>query len=372
MNRRGALLGSLMAALVLAGCASGSKPKPTPLQPVVAQIAAQPLWTARIGEVRFPLAPAVSGSTVVLAGGEGMVVALDLGTGRELWSVRAPAPVSAGAGSDGRFASIVTRDNELLTYETGKLLWRQRLPARVSTPPLVAGERVFVLGVDRVVQAFDALDGRPLWKLQRPGEPLTLAQAGVLLPFKDTLLVGQGPRLAGVDPLRGQLRWETAIALPRGANEVERLADLVGPAMRAGDRVCVRAFQSALGCVDAERVALAWSKNVGGVAAVGGDAQLLAGADASDRISAWNAVTGESLWTSDRLMHRGLSGAAATGRAVVFGDAEGYLHFLSRTDGQPLLRLATDGSPVVGAPVRTGNTLLAVTRKGGVFAFRIE
>jgi outer membrane protein assembly factor BamB len=40
-----------------------------------------------------------------------------------------------------------------------------------TTAPLVAGERVFVMGVDRVVHAFDATDGKKLWVLQRPGMP---------------------------------------------------------------------------------------------------------------------------------------------------------------------------------------------------------
>jgi hypothetical protein len=60
------------------------------------------------------------------------------------------------------------------------------------------------------------------------------------------------------------------------------------------------------------------------------------------------------------------------GPAVVFGDFEGYVHFLDRKDGKTLLRLATDGSPVVGRPVLSGTTLLVVTRNGGLFAFRPE
>jgi len=47
------------------------------------------------------------------------------------------------------------------------------------------------------------------------------------------LLVGQGQRLTGVDPLRGSVRWEVPLANPRGTNEVERVADLVGPLSRA-------------------------------------------------------------------------------------------------------------------------------------------
>jgi outer membrane protein assembly factor BamB len=178
--------------------------------------------------------------------------------------------------------------------------------------------------------------------------------------------------LAGVDPLKGSLRWEVAIAVPRGTNEVERLADLVGPAQRAGDVVCARAFQSAVGCVDAQRASLLWAKNVGGVAPVGGDARQLFGADASDRISAWNAVSGELAWTSEKLLNRDLSGALVLERAVVFGDAQGYVHFLSRDSGQTLQRLSTDGSAVVGSPLRVGDAVVVLTRKGGVYAFRPE
>ena len=240
------------------------------------------------------------------------------------------------------------------------------------TPPLVAGERVFVKTVDRTVHAFDALDGRKLWTFQRPGDALTLGQAGVLTSFKDTLVVGHGPRLLGVDPVRGTLRWEVPIASPRGTNEVERLADLVGPALRVGNQVCARAFQAAVGCVDGDRGTLQWSRNVGGVQAVGGGAVVVAGADASDRITAWRQASGEMAWTNEKFLHRGLSGAASIGKAVVFGDAEGQIHFLDQDTGEAVLRLPTDGSAVVGAPVVSGNTLVVVTRSGGVFAFKPE
>ena len=67
------------------------------------------------------------------------------------WRANAGAPLAAGVGSDGRFAAVVTRDNELVVFEAGNELWRKRLTSRVTTAPLVAGERVFVMGVDRVV-----------------------------------------------------------------------------------------------------------------------------------------------------------------------------------------------------------------------------
>ena len=313
---------------------------------------------------------ATSADAVVVASADGSVVAFAAEGGRELWRGDAKAKLSAGVGSDGRYASVVTHDNELVVLDSGKPLWRTRLTTRVVTPPLVAGERVFVLGVDRGVQAFDVLDGRKLWLQQRAGDPLTLLQPGVLLPYKDTLVVGQGARLAGLDPLSGALRWEATVASPRGTNEVERLADLVGPAVRVGESVCARGFQVAVGCVNAERGALSWSKNVGGTTGVAADEQRVYAADASDRITAWKRDGGDVAWTSERLLHRALSAPLMLGRTLVFGDFEGQVHFLDRDSGQTLLRMPTDGKPIVGAPVKVGETVVVLTAAGGVFALR--
>jgi len=367
----GRVAACLCAALVVVGCASGpDKPKPRPLDPLTPQNVARQVWSQRMTAVQFPLTVAVTRGVATLAASDGTVVSVDVEKGGELWRMNVGGPVGAGVGSDGRIAAVVTIGGDLVAIEAGQVKWRKPIGTRVVTAPLVAGERVFVLGVDRTVQAFDALDGRKLWTLQRPGDPLTLAQTGVLAPFKDTLVVGQGPRMAGVDPLAGTVRWEVPIGSPRGANEVERLADLIGPALRVGNALCARAFQAAVGCVDGDKGSLLWTRNIGGTDAVGGDREYLFGADAADRMSAWRKDSGDVAWTSEALLYRGLSAPAVHGGSVVFGDAEGTVHWLSREKGEAQLRLPTDGSAVVVPPVVVGSTLLVVTRAGGLFAFR--
>jgi outer membrane protein assembly factor BamB len=373
LGSSGLLLASMMlAALLLAGCAA-DKPKPKPLEPLTPKIAGRQVWSAKVdGGVRFPLSVAHRDGSFIVGSSGGTVAGFEAATGRQLWSFNVGAPLSAGVGSDGRHHAVVTVDNQLVVIEDGKQAWRMQLNSRVSTAPLVAGKRVFVMGVDRAVHAFDTSDGHRLWTLQRPGEALTLLHIGVLTAVKDTLIAGQGPRLAGIDPDRGTLRWEVPVGTPRGSNEVERLADLIGPPVRLGTRLCARSFQAAVGCVDAETGRLLWARNTGGINAVGGDEELIFGADATDRIVAWKTANGETTWTSERMLFRGLSAPAAIGPTVAFGDFEGYVHFLDRKDGQPLLRLSTDGSQVVGRPVLSGTTLLVITRNGGLFAFRPE
>ena len=318
----------LSIALVLVACSSTDKPKPTPLESFEPRIAGRAVWNMRLPGSALAMTPAVRDGVLFVASGDGTVLALQADTGAEVWRAGAGSALSAGVGSDGRYTSVVTRGNEVVTFDAGREVWRKRLPSSVVTAPLVAGERVFVMSVDRAVHAFDAIDGRRLWVQQRPGEALTLAQSSVVLAYRNTLLVGQGPRLAALDPLRGTMLWEVPMAAPRGTNEVERLADLIGPAVRIADRICARAFQSAVACADAAKGTALWSRNVGGLTAVASDNERVFGADASDRITAWRTNNGDVSWTSERLLYRGLSGALSVGPSVVFGDNEGYVHFL--------------------------------------------
>ncbi len=358
---------------LLAACSgTAERPKPTPLvNPAPAAVRAELVWNQRVGAVAVPVRLAVTPQALVVASGDGAIAALDPSSGRELWRAAVGAELAAGVGSDGRWAAVVTRPGDLVVVEAGQVRWRQRLPARTLTPPLVAGERVFVVAVDRSVHAYDAETGHKLWSVQRPGDPLTLSQPGVLLAVRDTLVVGQGPRVSGLDPLRGNVRWEVPVAAPRGTNEVERLADLVGPAARDGDTVCVRAFQSAVACVDTERGALAWTRASSGAQGLAIDAARVYGVDSTDRITAYRRASGEAAWTAEQFRFRGLTAPVVVGNVMAAGDAEGYVHLLARDTGQPVGRLATDGSAVVAPPVVAGGLLVVMTRNGGVHAFRL-
>lgn len=371
IGRTTAWLGLLLSALLL-GCAGGpDKPKPTELGPNAALINVRLAWSTRLGTVDFPLDVKVSGNTLTLASSDGTVVSIDASTGQDVWRTRLAATLEAGAGSDGRFAAVVSSANELIVLEAGRELWRERLGALTYTAPLVAGARVFVMTADRAIAAFDAQSGRRLWSYVRQGEQLlVLRQAGTLFAAGDTLVAGVSGRLVGLNPLNGTVRWEGAIANPRGANDVERLVDIVGRVSRDGDVACARAFQSSVGCVNTVRGSLLWTKPANGAQGLHGDGEIVVGTEADGRVIAWRRSDGERIWTSERLKFRDLTAPQFLGRSVAIGDVQGLVHFLARQDGAPLARVATDGSPIAAAPVLVANTLVVVTRNGGVFGFR--
>ena len=358
---------------VMAACSSApQKPKPAELPPNANLIGVRQVWTSKVGAVALPLEVRSVDSQLALAASDGTVAVLDARSGADLWRFALGASLGAGVGFDGQRVAVITRGNEVVTLAAGRELWRQRLNASSLTAPLVAGGRVFVLGADRTVTAFDGQSGRRLWQQQRSGEALILQQAGVLLPVGDTLVVGWSGKLVGLNPLNGNVRWEAAIASPRGTNDIERLVDLVAGVSRVDDGLCVRAFQAAVGCVDAARGAVLWTKPATGSSGVHGDRELLLGVEADSTVVAWRRSDGERAWSQEILRYRNLGTPLLAGRSVVVGDGAGLLHFLSRQDGSTLARVSTDGTALAAAPILVGNTLVVVTRGGSVYGFQPE
>ncbi len=369
----------LAGTLALAGCSSlpffggSSRPKPAELGPNVPILGVRQAWTAQIGSMQgMALDVRVLGHTVLLASSAGEVVALDARTGGDIWRTRVAGTLTAGVGSDGRWTAVTAATGEVVVLDAGREIWRKPLSAQAYTAPLVAGNRVFVLAGDRSVTAFDAASGRQLWRQQRPGEPLVLRQGGVLMAVGDTLVAGLSGRLVGFNPDNGSVRWEAPLASPRGTNDVERLVEIVGRTSRVGDHLCARAFQASVGCIDARRGAVLWTQQASGGEGIDGDEQMLFGTEGNGTVLAWRRADGTRAWSSDRLQWRKLTAPLLLGRSVVVGDDSGLVHLLSREDAAPLNRLSTDGSPIAAAPVAAADTLVVVTRKGGVFGFRPE
>ncbi|MFC4621281.1 outer membrane protein assembly factor BamB [Comamonas nitrativorans] len=364
---------SALALAVVAGLAAcGSKaPKPADLGPNVPVLPVRQAWHSSIPALKnASIAPQVVGQNLVLAAADGTVVSLDGATGREQWRSQVGKALQTGVGSDGSHAAVVTVANDLVVLGQGGTLWSKPLSAASYTAPLVAGGRVFVLTADRHLTAYDAQDGTQLWTLQRDGEPLVLRQQGVLAAHGNTLLAGLSGRLVALNPDNGVVLWEAPLATPRGTNDVERLVDLVGPYARNNDVVCARAFQASVGCVDVGQARLMWTAQAKGSVGIGSNSEQVFGAESNGTVQAWSRRDGAKQWSTERLQLRQLTAPLALGRSVVVGDSTGLVHLLSKDDGSPLNRLSTDSSGIAVAPVVVADTLVVVTRNGGVYGFR--
>ena len=362
-----------LALVFLAACGSPPRPTPVAIGDFKVQQAMTAAWSFKFSSAnQLNQSLLVVNDKVAIAAADGAVAVVNTDSGKLVWKYDIKSKLLSGAGFNGEQLAVVTVSNELVVLSEGKVLWRKRLKAQSYTNPLVAGGRVFVLLADRSVAAFDALNGQFLWTQQRPGEPLVLKQNGVLLPYQNALIAGLGGRLVALNPDNGQIIWDVAMANPRGVNDLERLVDLVATASRVNDSVCVRAFQSQVGCVNVTRGALLWNRASVGVQGVDGDAKLLVGAESNGVVRAWTRAGGERAWDTDRLKYRELTSPLVTPKGVVLGDEGGWLYLLSATDGALLNRVQTASAGFASAPTPLANGgFVILTRNGQLLAYQL-
>jgi outer membrane protein assembly factor BamB len=385
MKRR---IGLSVAALVLlvAGCQTISDgyrrvfgnpaPKPAELVPIQPKAALRIAWQGSVGSAEKNVYfPARAGSVVYAGGAAGGVTGFDMARGTVAGRIEAGERVSGGVGAGAGLVLLGTPKGEVLAFDsTGKSIWKAQLSSAVLSPPEAQEGIVVARAGDGRVYGLDAATGKQRWVHQRTTPALSVrTHAGVVIERGGVFVGFPAGRLVALSLTTGNVGWEAVVALPRGATELERVADITSlPAMDAG-RVCAAAYQGRVACFDAARGSLVWARDVSSATGLGIDDRYLYVTDDKDAVLALDKASGASIWRQDRLARRNVTGPLAISRYVAVGDLEGYVHLLSREDGSFAARIATDGSAIMAPPVALDmSTFLVQTRNGGVYAISTQ
>jgi outer membrane protein assembly factor BamB len=349
---------------------TGGSRKPGPLPQLEAKVTPRIAWQQSVGRAAPGIAPAVTPSAIYAAATDGTLMRLDVATGRVVWKTSANKPLSAGPGAGESVVVVGTAKGEVLAFDAdGKPLWTAHVSSEVIAPPRVSGTIVIVFSGDGRVYGLAAADGKTAWVDQRINPPLTVRNSAGGVVSRGGLLVGTpGGRLLAVDTQTGTVAWEGAVATPRGATELERIADVTSLPYVDESEVCAAAYQGRVACFELVRGSLIWSRDVSSLAGITADAQRLYVVDDKGVVQAFDRSNGASVWKQDVLAKRRIGGPQLVGDDLGVVDVEGYLHVLSRTDGAYVGRLATDGSLATAQPIALGGGLLWQSEKGTVFS----
>lgn len=356
------------AALALSGCASltswmpkipppsfswfSSKGKPGPLPALTAKVTPVINWRASVGKVAPGFTPAVTADAIYAAASDGTLIRLDPATGRVVWRTNVDARLSAGVGADATIAIVGTdRGDVIAVTPDGKTAWKAQVSSEVTAPPAVADGVAVVYSGDGRVFALSTEDGKTRWVYQRQNPPLIVRNSAPPTVGHGGVFIGTaGGRLAGLDVKNGIVGWEATVAVPKGATELERIADITSPPLIDGRNVCATAFQGRTVCFDALRGTSVWSREIASYGGMAQDAKNFYITDDSGTVLALDKATGATLWKQDVLKDRRIGGPQLVGDYVGVVDIEGYLHLLSTTDGSYAGRIATDGSAAATKP----------------------
>lgn len=378
---------ALVTVLLLQGCqtvsnvydgwfASAPKQKAAELVNFQPRATARIVWQGNVGNAqRSAFYPALSGNAVYAGSASGQIAGYTASSGAQQVRFEAGAPLSGGIGVGVGLILGGTARGEVLAFEpSGKLAWKTQLTGEVLSPPVGADGVIVVRTGDGRIYGLNAADGKQRWVYQRALPPLAVRSfAGVVVDRGAVFAGFPGGRLVAIALANGNVGWESVVALPRGATELERVTDVTSLPVVDAEQVCAVAFQGRAACFDVLRGETLWARDVSSIAGMSLDSRNAYVTDDRSAVLAMDRRSGASLWKQDKLAGRWATAPLALGRYVIVGDFQGYVHVLSRDEGAFVARIATDGSAVQVPPVALDlSTFLVQTRNGGVFAISVQ
>ena len=308
------------------------------------------VWTRDLTPAFARSADAASGGGLAIADGKlfvssafGMLWALDLGSGAEVWSKRFDAPLTA--------------------------------------PPTISGNHVYVVASDSTAWALDPATGQTDWQLAGAPSPSSMVGGAAPAVTGDLVLFPTSAgELIAARRDTGQIMWRRAVAGTRIGVAYASVTDVTGDPVVQGDVIYVGNQSGrimALSRSDGRPIWTADEAAYGPVWPVGGSVFLLSD---RNRIVRLDAASGEFIWsqplplhTRDRERRRAEIfphyGPVLAGGRLIVGSGDGVLRSFDPASGAQQAETELRSGAAI-TPIVVGGTLYVVSRDGRLTAYR--
>ena len=253
-----------------------------------------------------------------------------------------------------------------LDQATGETKWTAQLSGAILAPSLIHAGRVITVSNDGTVFAHEVETGKQAWTYNLPNVQFSLRgqAAPVAIDARNVLIASANAYIYAIDAISGIPKMQRRVAVSEGRSDIQRLIDIDGEPVVAGQFVVTTSYQGQVTVLDLASQQVVWSEDASSIQRpeVKGNGVFVAQTDG--KITAYEITTGNKLWENDQLLNRQLSNPVMLGNDLVVGDLDGVLHLLDPSTGTIIGRSKTSGE------VRTlrviDNQLYVATRKGAM------
>lgn len=363
---------------VFRGTSKDNVDPPVELTEFNPSVAVSKIWSRKLGDGNsrsgLRQSPALSENRLYAADGSGTLVALDAGSGAEIWKIDTELRLGSGAAVGDGIVVVGTLDGKLLAFDaaSGRSRWTADLSSEAIAAPSISNGLVIARTVDGRSYGFDVTDGKRAWVFDRGVPILSLrGNSAPLIVDSRVLLAYDSGKIAAVDAGNGGLIWEQTLAEGEGRSEIDRTVDIDGDLVAEGSRGYAVAYGTGVVAFDVESGRIAWTRSLNSYGGVAQSGERLYVADADGVVWCLNAGDGRVLWKKEGLGFRYLSTPAVVGEYIVVADFEGYVHWLSTKDGAFAARSRVGKEGVRTTPLTRGNTTWVLGDGGELTAFRV-
>ncbi|ENX09780.1 outer membrane protein assembly factor BamB [Acinetobacter courvalinii] len=362
-----------IASALLVGCSSNKvkEAKPNPLPKITQEQSLNLVFSQSVSSTN-----AAEALRLQLDTDNGVIFAIDPDgqvsayKGKErLWKSKiTKQELTAGVEAGEGIVVIGNRKGQLfgLDQTTGEQKWTAKLSGAILSPSLIQSGRVITIANDGTVFAHDAVTGQQVWAYKLPNVQFSLRgqPAPVRLDERTVLIGSANAYIYALDIISGVPRFQRRVAISDGRSDIQRLIDVVGDPVVAGQFLVTTSFQGQVTVIDLASQRVVWSEDASSTntAEVAEDKVFVTTTDG--KLNAYNLATGELVWQNEELLNRQLSNPVMLGQNLVVGDLDGVLHLINPASGKLIGRAKTSGE--VRSLRVIDNQLYVATRKGAL------
>ncbi|MCZ6890635.1 MAG: outer membrane protein assembly factor BamB [Gammaproteobacteria bacterium] len=369
--------------------------EPTKLVEFEQEASIKRLWHTKVGKglgrKYLRISPAVVADRIYAADAYGAVEALDRFTGKRIWQTRIgeidgkpfyefwdrrdPSFVAGGVGAGGGRILIGTTRGEVIALDagTGEELWRTFVYSEILSKPAANDDVVVAQTSDGRLVALESEDGTERWSFDSQVPVLTLR--GTAAPVVASGLVYAGFATGMVSAVRvdnGEPIWQHRIMLPEGRSELERMADVDGTPLIGRGVLFAASYQGRVKALRRSDGVPLWELDASSYLDLAEGYGQLYLVDADDVITALEQSNADVVWEQSSLRYRRLTSPLAFSNYVVVGDADGYLHVMAQSDGRFIARRKIDGKGLRSAMITADSVIYLITNSGQLEALEIR
>ena len=382
MTPRGRNWLALSAALLLSACGlfgdDDEELEPAELIEFETKVPVKRLWKANVGAdsefLRVALRPMGDGNRIYAVSVNGNVVALDPESGKQVWRNKLGIGLSSGPGVGEGLVVVVSADGFVvaLSADDGTERWRAYISGESLATPLVYEDWVVVQAVDNKLIALSVFDGTERWSVEQSTPALTMRGSTSPMQVGQTVVTGfDNGRVMAINLASGDVEWDSMLAPPSGRSDLDRLSDIDGDIAVVGQDIYASGYQGRIASLAAESGQVLWARELSTYVGVTADWNNVYSTLDNGELVALNRRSGTEIWRHNILLRREPTAPVSFRTTVAVGDLEGYLHFFSNVDGEPVARVRAGGSAIVSTPVVMADRLYVQSDDGSVSAWYI-
>ena len=320
---------------------------------------------------------------IITAGRDGVVTVVDIQSGLQLQEIALDETLSSGVGGDENLWLLTTKDGELIAIDasSNEVKWQVNVPSEALSRPVMSVSSILLRTVDGQIISLDRSNGKTIWSYQQTKPALTLRGSGLLVLTRDRVYAGMANgRMVALSLSNGEVIWDVALSTPRGHSEIQRLVDVDGHAELFGYVLYVAGYQGRIAAIDVQKGQFLWARDFSSYTGVTVDGKVVYSSDERSHIWAMDRFSGATMWKQEKLQARNVTRPVLFGDYLVVGDADGYLHIMSKFDGHFVARVSMGGEDdeflsengVLVPPIVNDDSIIVTTRDGMLYSYTLD